>query len=409
MKIAIVEWWPRLCGAVAWAAHLASANGSDGHQVDLLTFSKSGRLLKPWEKVPGNWQVRPLGSAVAILNDYDLVILSDIVCRAPEVKKDDVPYYVAIIEALTVPWTTMIHDGSYAGKESDTMRLLLRTPSFSGRLITTRLPEAKARIDKLDAGVPITWIADPYLPYAFTSPIEERAHTREVIHVGRLSTNKGQDALLDLFRDLRANVNLWGYCAYGMPSHGWLLWELATRHLGLTEREFPVTTMPRRKNPNMHKFYTGAWSVTNQHGFTLRYHGGWGADIGVVDWSPAIALALTNDGWKGTLEYATLDAIERGCVAVVPAQQIEYAAYETMITVPYERCSYKITQDKATGETTLKSPTARWDRPAILSIITDLLDLPDAQLDMRSREQRAEVFEKHQPARILALITQAHQ
>jgi glycosyltransferase involved in cell wall biosynthesis len=425
VKIAIVEWWPRLCGAVNWAVHLSGAQTE--HQVDLLTFSKSGKLLMPWTKVPGNWKVHKVSDALNVLNSYDLVILSDIVCRAPEVKpkvEGEEPYYVKIVRQLTTKWTTMIHDGSYAGKESNTMIKLLTTSSFSGKLITTRYPEAKTRIDKLfESDVldysnyknRITWLVDPYLPYDFRKangvipPLEQRSS--EIMHIGRLSTNKGQDALLDLFKDLNTNVHQWGYCAYGKPSHGWLLWELATEHLGYAQVKFPITTKPQLTNPNIHKFYTGAWSVgidvpkddSALYGArTWNYRGGF-RDFNEIDWTPIIALGLTNEGWKGTLEYATLDAIAHGCVGVVPAQQIEYAQYDSLITVPYQRCSYKIKK----GEPV--SGRRDWDRDAILCTLNDLSAMPLKELACIADNQREEIIRKHSCERILNTIVESHR
>lgn len=421
MKIAIVEWWPRLCGAVSWAVHLSGAQ-VPGVQVDLLTFSKSGKLLMPWTKVPGNWQVHKLADAVSVLNGYDLVIMSDIVCRAPEVKPKEEgqePYYVNVIRQLTTRWTTMIHDGSYAGKESATMRALLMTPSFSGKLITTRFPEASARIAKLlDVGTTPEWIVDPYLPYDFRRAVgkvpdlmDRRA---EIIHIGRLSTNKGQDALLDLFRDLQMDVHLWGYCAYGKPSHGWLLWELATEHLKYEQFKFPKTTKPQLKNPNIHKFYTADWAVARVdevdtddratargNVYHYHYHGGY-RDFDEIDWAPMIALGLTNEGWKGTLEYATLDAIAHGCVAVVPEQQVEYAEYASLIKVPYRRCSYKIKKDQPL------SGTRDWDRDAIVDQLNFLARKPLEFLNNLAQVQLSEIKMKHSTDRILTTILKAH-
>jgi len=412
VKIAIVEWWPRLCGAVNWAIHLSGAETH--HQVDLLTFSKSGKKLKPWDKVVANWQVHKIQDAVAVLNTYDLIILSDIVCRAPETRskvEGELPWYYHVMSKVTTPWTTMIHDGSYAGKESALMRAMLATRSFNRHLITTRFPEAKARIDKLyNDGKnemyepPVTWLVDPYLPYnrkkavGKVPPLEER--TNEIIHIGRSSTNKGQDVLLDLFRDLNSNVHSWGYSAYGKPSHAWLLWELATQHLGLVEHRFPVRSKIG-KHPQMHKFYTRDWAVFRD-GFVYDFHGGY-LDFDDIDWSPMINVALTNDGWKGTLEYATLDAIAHGCVAVVPEQQIEYAEYITLVTIPYRRCSYKVKPDTPLGG------TRDWDREKIIEIINNLIAHPKEELQALAELQHAEVFSKHDPARILNLIVEAHR
>lgn len=380
----------------------------------------------PWTKVPGNWKTHKIADAVTVLNGYDLIILSDIVCRAPETRpkvEGENPFYLDVMKNVKVPWTTMIHDGSYAGKESDLMIKMLRTPSFSGKLITTRHPEASKRINKLfesevlDWSITrdkITWIIDPYLPYDFRKangivpPLNQRK--AEFLHLGRFSTNKGQDVMLDLLKDLNADVHLWGYCAYGKPSHGWLLWELATEHMKYAQVQFPKTTKPQMKHPQIHKFYTADWAVKAEHEYdgskyhdtTWHYHGGY-RDFDQVDWTPMIAVAMTNEGWKGTLEYATLDAIAHGCVAVVPKQQIEYADYKHLYTIPYVRCSYKIKKDQPLGG------TREWDRATILDTLNGLAKTPIESLAWVANLQLEEIKSKHSCERILNLIVEAHK
>lgn len=426
MKIAVVEWWPRLCGAVTWAAHLAGARTE--HQVDLLTFSKSGAMLTPWRKVPGPWQVRPLDECASILNGYDLIILSDIVCRAPEIDHAQAgrPSYRDLImqqlRKLTVPWTTHIHDGSYGGKETVHMVEMLSLPTFCGTLLTTREREARQRLEEYhcrsevppgarvlsrqgDLAVlaltpyPAKWVVHPYLPYDLRMATGERVAPGEREHsvmlMGRYSTNKGQDALLDLFSTpLAFDVHTVGYNAYGKPSHAWLMWELATQHLGLTEHLFPIKSKPSN-NPVMHKFYTGRWAVRNRLQHVFWYHGAFG-DFNEVDFRPWVSLNLTNDGWKGTLEYATLDAIAHGLVAVVPHHQVEYADYRSMITVPYRRCSYKVLKDGR-----LRQATMDWDRATIERTLSALVHSPSAALETIAEEQHHELATKHDAGAVL--------
>jgi hypothetical protein len=404
MKIAIIEWYPRLCGAVSWSVHLSAARH---HQVDLVTFSKSGRGLKPWETVSGKWKVFKIADAVNILNSYDLVILGDIVCRSPEVRKGDSdPYYLSVMERVTTPWTAMIHDGSYAGKESPQMARMLKMPSFSNVLLTTRYPEASARIAALSRDhflgrtpPEIKWAVNPYLPYDFSTFTKVDIDTKPdradgVMFLGRLSTNKGQDAMLDLARDFSGDVELYGFNSYGRPSYGWLLWELARSSLmaeSFTEESFPVKSRPL-SHLLAHKFYTGPFSLHNKYGRIFAYRGVYGPNFEGIDWSPRISVNLTNSGWKGSLEYATLDAMANGLIGVVPKQQIEYADYKHMVTVPYVRRSFK--PDKNTVGNWLNGKE-EWDRAAILDTLESLRSLSTEEAKSLAVNQLTEIRARH--------------
>jgi hypothetical protein len=131
------------------------------------------------------------------------------------------------------------------------------------------------------------------------------------------------------------------------------------------------------------------------------YHGGY-LDYDEIDWAPMINVALTNEGWKGTLEYATLDAIMHDCVAVVPEQQIEYADYRTLFTIPYRRCSYKVKKDQPLGG------TRDWDRDAIVSKLNELASKTVQELSLYAALQKAEIISKHSPEHVLNLIVEAH-
>jgi hypothetical protein len=389
VKIAIVEWYPRLCGAVTWSAHLAEGNPD----VDLLSFSKSGKFLKPWSRVPGRWQARKYADAVDVLAEYDLVILGDIVSRAPQTKDGA---YLDVVERLRTPFTAMIHDGSYMPKYTPAIERVLSAPAFTGALFTTRLPEARQRFDP-HSHREINWISHPYLPWtpalADRRPIALRKPG--VTFLGRAMPNKGWHAMLDAFRDLDLDVDGWGFASFSpATSYAYNFWECAISHLGLqpedrfTGSNIPLCANPKLKHPDAHKYYTGEWAVRNRFGRVFRYRGHYDADRR-IDFRFNTALSLTNNSLRGTLEYVSLDASAGGCLAIVPQHQIDYADYINVPTVPYEWLGWR--------------PDGAWTKPDWnrMAIIHELEFYARATAGQDIAFQRRELEEKHDPTRVL--------
>ena len=401
MKIAIVEWAPRICGACDWGVHLSHGGADLGHEVDRLTFSKSGKALSAWGTKKDEWQPFRRANAVEILNGYDLVILTDIACRARvdgvDNRDGSMPYYVDVLKSLKTRWTTMIHDGAYNKRLLPVISESLGTDSFSGVLITTRYPEAAPLVDPL-SDRSVRWIVDPYLPYHVdpsfpTVPWGDKTH--DLIFLGRLTSNKGQDAAIDLMDDLPASTGLhfWGMNAYGLPSWGWRMWELALER-GWKPLRKPILRSDHAnlKHPNAPKFYTGPFAVqsfSSQADKLIEYNGDF-TSIADVDWSPWIHLNLSNRSLTGTLEYTTLDAIAAGSVAVVPYHQLRYGNWPAVIGVGFT--SYSITK----GGT--------WDRPGIISTLTGLLQGGNESFHEIAKAQHHELTANHSPARILDTI-----
>jgi hypothetical protein len=387
-KIAIAEWFPRICGATDWGLHLSA-----GNPCDRWTFSKSGRPLKRWNRGEC-WTTGRIKDAAAILNEYDLVILTDVVCFAPELREN--PYYIGVLNQLTVPWVTHYHGGTYPSKYDDTIRAVLASPSFTGVIITTRLPEARARLDHL-AARPIRYVNHPFLPYDLGRapeliPLEKRK--REVIMTARIAVNKGQNALFELLPQLRGDVNLWGYNSFGLPSIGWRLWELGnaigykvTKEAMLREDALKLT------HPNARKFYTGRWEFKARGGARIRYHQSY-VHLDEIDWRPVCHVSLANSDFKGTLEYVTLDAMAAGCVCVVPEHAVEYTrgAYKDAVTtVPYNRCNLWARKDGAA------SGAIDGDAGRMATDINNILAMPLSILSAQVEQQFIALRLKHDP------------
>lgn len=405
MRIAIVEWWPRICGVTDWGIHLGQAN-VPGTTVHRVTFSKSGRRLAAWGTKGAEWVPYKLADAPEVLSSYDLVILDDIICQAPEVdgkakKAGVLPYYVDVMSKVRAPFTAMIHDGAYPNKDA-TIVALLALPNFSGVLMATR-NAALSRIREVGSGGAVRWALYPYLPYDPTLIADGPAvRTKAAIMSSRFSTTKGQDTalwLLPKFKELEA-VHLWGFNSYGKPSLAWRLYEMALA-MGYETSHFPEKGKVGR-HPLMYKFYTGPFTVRMGGEKYLYYHGKY-AGLGDVDWSPWLGLSLTNERLTGTLEYNILDNVARGCVAVVPAHQLSevgpgYSA--AFPSIPYRRASFKYDLEAKVVE----PRKTDWSEVGIVGTVDDLLTSGDNDLLDLSRRQQAMLREWHEPARVLARL-----
>lgn len=401
MRIALVEWWPRICGATDCAIHL-SAGGARGDVVDLVTFSRNGRPRKDWVH-PELWKIHRQDDAVEVLNGYDLVIMSDVACFAPEVYKTrdgGPPWYVETMRSIRAPWTAIFYGNPYGPKHDPTIAALLESPSFAGKLVTHRGPKAIERFARFGFD---RFHVDPYAPYDFGwRPVDPPARrTRSLIMTARIMTNKGQDVATAILGRLKGDVEVWGYNAYGFPSIAYCNWELATA-LGYRTTKPALRRGCNAKHPNAYKFYTGAYAARAPDGQTLRYHDAY-ETLADVDWSPAIHVSLANETFGGILEFASLDAVAAGAVVVAPEHALEYGRWKTIETIPYRTGAVRWNPDR--GE--VRDTTDPHEIDATVRRLNELLMTPVGELAAIAAAQRAEIERLHSPRRHLREIVAA--
>lgn len=406
MRIAVVEWWPRICGATDWAIHLSHAKPPRGVTCERVSFSKSGRHLAAWGR--GNlWQVHRQADAVDVLNQYDLVITSDVVCFAPALvdRGRSVPYYVDVLRQMKTPWTSMYHGGTYPSKYDDTLRAVFETKSFTGRLITTRLPEARARLDHITPR-PIAYANYPYLPYSleFRQPPSKlppvsRRKRGAILMTARIAVNKGQNVAMYLGPKAGVNVRLYGYNAFGLPSIGWRLVELAD---ALRYRVVKKPQLPKDKahltHPRAVRFYTGAFTVSH-NGYETSYHDAY-LSLDEIDWgAAAVHLSLPSEDFRGTLEYVTLDAIAAGAVAIVPEHNVDYPRYtrDAFPSVPFSRASIWARKD---GTAAVKINPDE-ERAIVTALDYYANRATRVELERIAAAQHRELVTKHDPGTVL--------
>ncbi len=410
MKIAFVEWFPRICGVTEVTKHWATGAAPLGYQADLVTFSKSGKSLAAWQG-QGTWQVHRIADIPEVLNAYDLVILSDLICQAPQVtggrskKNWREPYFIEAMKNVKTPWTTMLHDGSYHAKHEATIDTMLALPSFAGTVLTSRPEMVRRRFASRLAKFKLA--VYPYLPYNFAAAkIFTGKRTRDLIMTSRIATTKGQNTALALLPELAGDVHVWGITAFGLPSLAWsMLWELgiALGYAPVKKPSLARRMVGRATHPNAYKFYTGAFELrTGKRRYV--YHDDFESQD-AIDWAPWVSLSLTNDSLQESLEVVTLDAVAKGAVAVVPVGQFkcddEARRYCTLVTLPYEGASWRVKDGVAT------QTRADWDRARVVATINETLGLPEAKLKKIAVVQHAELAARHAPEKVLKFLLEA--
>lgn len=395
----IVDWAPRICGATSWCGHVKNQDPN----IELMSFSKSGRPLATWSS-SFEWEARKISDAAAILNDYDRVILGDVVCFSPSIGLDaeEKPYYIDIMKHVTNKWTGIFHGGSYPSKHDGTIDAILSSPGFCGTLITPRIGQATERLAQWNPRFEHT----PYLPYdASQAPSRRgtRGRTKSVMMTARVTSNKGQNAALILSNHINGDIDCWGQGQFGQPSPTWSLWELATHGLGYKEIREPGIRKdkPTITHPNARKFYTGAFEVEAQNGRRFRYRDGY-VHLSEVDWSPWIHLSMASTDFAGILEYSVIDAVHCGAIAVVPECWPTEGKYDTIQTIPFENCT--AAWDPTKGRV---RETKSYDRDGVAKVINGLLKMSDKKLGELQDAQFEEFSRLHHPQNTLDAIDRA--
>jgi site-specific DNA-cytosine methylase len=395
----IVDWSPRICGATTWCGHV---QGGDP-DIELMSFSRSGRPLASWES-PFTWNARRISDAADILNDYDRVIMGDIVCFSPSIGLDaaERPYYIDILKRVTRRWTGIFHGGSYPRKHNDTIDAVLSSPGFCGTLLTPRLGQARERL----ARWPVRFEHTPYLPFDVRhapSRRDARRRTKSALMTARVTSNKGQNAALLLVDHLNCDIDVWGCGQFGQPSPTWLIWELGTLGLGYKVIKEPGirADKPTITHPNAKKFYTGAFELETPRGRRWRYREGY-QRLDQIDWSPWIHLSLASPDFAGILEYSVIEAVHAGSIAVVPEGWPTEGKYKTIQTIPFESC----TTVWDPGKNAIRE-TRSFDRAAVAKVINNLLKLSHEELAEIANSQYSEFIKLHQPKQTLNAIDRA--
>ena len=393
-RVAVVDWFPRVCGATDFAGHLRS--GFKG--LELISATRSGNPVKGWQ-TPWGWRCLKASDAAAELNGYDAVLMTDIACLSPNAtEKGGLPWYADVLAKITVPLTAVFHGGMTYKRDYDpVINALFTAPGFTGSIMTVRGRQARERLSPNWPNLRL--VVNPYLPYDPDRALgtKPKRRTHEVMMSARLASNKGQNALVAALKDLRYDAHIWGENPYGLPSIAWRLHELGEA-LGYRADHPPKLRRDHGDltHPNAPKFYTGQFGFTVGRGAPkrhLRYHDGY-SKLSEVDWSPWLHLTAYTPQFGGLLEYTILDAIHAGAVALVPGSVIADGSvtYGSLEYYDFNGCTLWSDEKggvKGQGETDVRE---------LAKAVNALLDKPDRALAAIAQKQYAEIREKHDAA-----------
>lgn len=373
-RVAVVEPFFRTSGVTTYAHHLAIGFREAGCDVDLLTFTLSGKeragdtkSRRPDGQVKSGWQWSPYkgertlrwSEASHVFDQYDLVFLNEPRC-APldkramrkigkgdikagrqtvadfELYESDLPDYILALASTETPWATCMHDPGYGRKLAPFLPQLMELAPPSA-VMTHRPGSLESGAWAIEeSGAEITEVRTPHLPYS-PRP-RENAARRTLGMTGRYINNKGQPTLIGLAAYGLApagwDVAIGGASPLGAgPNHTFLSFEALTGRFGLEgtrDGNGNVTTgdpwrvsgaSPTRdlNHPGPHP--SGA--------STIRYDGPYDDAVEYSAREHAVHVNATEVGFAGagSLEYADLEAVDAGCLLVLPRHRNVDGAY----------------------------------------------------------------------------------
>lgn len=356
MRVAIYEPNPRVGGSIVWSRHAQAGFRELGHDCDVVASTASGKVPTLWQpeaiqradSIGNRWaQFTPDvvvkdADLLGTLRGYDLTVLPDawsVLHDNRAVKAEKLPFYLTTLGRLGTEggrWTTVMHGTAATYARAWFTRVLLHeTAGFTGRVVChfplpTELPE---RLQGLDlVSLPL-----PYAPICgLGEPVQQ---DRTIGMTGRLVPIKGAHLLLAAVEagtvpsDWDVQLHGGADVGYG-DAYSHQLWA-TLRGLGWEPAY--------EKDPNVNPKRSLPWDLQKDHRPEVSYHGAYRYGATTAR-QLRVHCTLTNESVVSYTEYATLEAIDAGCLIVAPARNLsdEYTGYAV----------------GALGKTTLKSVLA---------------------------------------------------
>ena len=360
-RVAVVEPFFRTSGVTTYAHHLAEGFRRAGCDVELLTFTLSGReragdtssrradggVKSGWQWSPYKAErVLPWKEATRAFNEFDLIFLNEPRC-APLDKRGmrklgrgdiklgrqrvadhdleyaDVPDYIRALSESETPWATCMHDPGYGPKLAPYLPQLfeLAPPNL---IMTHRPGSYESGAWAMDeASTLIPFFETAHLPYA--SRPQANTSKRTLGMTGRYINNKGQPTLIGLAANNMLpegwRVKIGGASPLGSgPNHTFLSFESLRERYGFGG--------VRLGNGNV---TTGdPWEIQRPDGTVLvAYDGPYDDAVTYSAREHSVHVNATEVGFSGagSLEYADLEAVDAGCLLVVPDHRNVDGAY----------------------------------------------------------------------------------
>ena len=341
MKIAIYEPEPRICGPLTWAYHVKAGLLWLGHEVDVVSFTKSGKARVAWgtPKPGARWWLKPLDrveknvDAIKTLQEYDMVILPEI--RNPShdkeaIKNETVPLYVDALVKAGVPWTTSLHGTNYGEKETVFTDLLLSSPSRGKTLVTASWNS----VESCEMFKAMSWV-HTHLPYIPTHDIEVEIprDPRTVGGLGRFIYNKGSHIVCSAgaFLPEDVTVEVWGAASIGLSANPtFIVYEEFVRK-GEWEGSRPGPDGVAEGNI----IQPFNWTARLPGHALVKYLGNYDKPIETAARLVAAAGLTAGNFSRGLVEFSTLEAMDAGTFPIVP-KHLSDPLFEMFVLKDYE-------------------------------------------------------------------------
>lgn len=347
MKVAVYDPLPRISGVSTYARHAREGLFRLGHEVKVITFTRSGKPSELWGDGRSRWLhargayanagcrwspwapdlVGDSRDPVPLLRQFDAVFLAEPRCPPLDGRDDTFETYCRPMELCPAPWFTVVHGGTGldlsprgAPRFLELEERAMSRPQFRGYGVTR--PRT--------AGTHPTFSRHPHvatlvIPYAVTpSPCSAPRDVRELLLPGRLTTSKGIGMVPHLAEALPEGwlLSVRGACSVGAGPC--CSWTVAERLAGLdwdVQVELDESAARAHAAGMRPTLKPHPWEAAKPGRCRVRYHGGCD-DMRAAAESAGAAASLTHESYQAEMvEYAMLEAMDAGCLAVLPPTQ----------------------------------------------------------------------------------------
>jgi FkbM family methyltransferase len=331
---------------MSWAFHLRDGIRENGHECDVVTFTRSGNPRKAWGQ--GNmrpgirwWGQSPdvvgrLTEAAQILDGYDAVILTDVrtvmqdkdAASGGSYLVDAQPDYLTVLEDTSTPFTFALHGNNYPTHEVPFAERLVALPNFVGAAVThsPTSPNLSRHlwpdVDFTESPLPYRMRTKPDDDTLAGAPYDPSVPSDVVGITGRYITTKGHHALAMTaahgYLPRVDHVQLWGASSLSLAASAtYKTFEALClgKPLNLAGVRHGVVKPGERTETGGDVIRGYHWDVTVPDGPKVSYLGGYEDGFSTCQ-GLNVHVDLTAAAFSDGMEYSQFESIDAGCLQV---------------------------------------------------------------------------------------------
>lgn len=348
MKIAIYQGDARVCGPSAWIQHMQTGFRRNGHEVDIVTSTKSGKTPSHYGNVKpgGHWWMT--GPDVCVRNDalhhkfdeYELILLPEpklpladkVAKKARDTGEDPTatPFYIEALSKTRTRFTTALHGNPYTDSNAPFAGEVLALPNFTGTIIGHTAP-----LRTVSSGIAPYPQVDIPLPYTTTVDVDAPYPVNRTVGItGRFMFNKGSHVLglAGEYLPPDVTVEVWGSCSTGRgPSLTFNLYEYLKPLAGKNYKRYHNSDGSHPKaTEDGNIVQPFPYDVRPTGGALVRYLGSY-TDAVAVCGRLMVHTNLTADRYTSGMEFSTMEALDAGSLCITQDNVSSDPAYRTLV------------------------------------------------------------------------------